>query len=203
MARVGGRNSWIAVPAGVVCAAVLGMLVWLSLPMIPVTIAWVGDTLRDATAPRPAATPALTPAQEAAGGAGVDCRTLYSDDLWNELTWRPGSLLNQSGAAPATAATAFADAASPEVLVTCTWRFDSGEIATTLSRIDPEAASVAEAALSGDGFACRAGEQLTCTRVLGAVLEEHTLRDGLWLVSVESRWHPEDYGPRLDRTVWG
>ena len=203
MARVGGRNSWIAVPAGVVCAAVLGMLVWLSLPMIPVAIAWVGDTLRDATAPRPVATPALTPAQEAAGGAGVDCRTLYSDDLWNELTWRPGSLLNQSGAAPATAATAFADAASPEVLVTCTWRFDSGEIATTLSRIDPEAASVAEAALAGDGFACRAGEQLTCTRVLGAVLEEHTLRDGLWLVSVESRWHPEDYGPRLDRTVWG
>jgi hypothetical protein len=35
------------------------------------------------------------------------------------------------------------------------------------------------------------------------VREEHTLRDGLWLVSVETDWHPEEYGPRLDRTVWG
>ncbi|MEI3846298.1 MULTISPECIES: hypothetical protein [unclassified Microbacterium] len=203
MARVGGRNSWIAVPVGLLCAAVLGVLVWLSLPMIPVAVAWVGDTLRAATSPQPQATPALTPAQEAAGGAAIDCRTLYADDLWNELMWRPGSLLDQSAAPAATSATAFADAASPEVLVTCTWRFDDGEIVTTLAKIDPEASSIAEAALSGDGYACRAGEQLTCTREDGAVLEEHTLRDGLWLVSVASRWHPEDYGPRLDRTVWG
>jgi hypothetical protein len=203
MARVGGRNSWIAVPAGLVCAAVLGVLVWLSLPMIPVALAWVGDTLRSATAPKPVATPAMTLAQQAADGAAIDCRTLYSDDLWNELMWRPGSLLNQSAAAPATAATAFADAASPEVLVTCAWRFDSGDIATTFARIDPEAATLAEVALSADGYACRTGGQLTCTRERGPVLEEHTLRDGLWLVSVQTRWHPEDYGARLDRTVWG
>lgn len=203
MARIGGRNSWIAVPAGIVCAAVLAMLVWLSLPMIPVTIAWVGDTLRSATAPKPAVTPEHTPAQAAANGAAIDCRTLYADDLWNELMWRPGSLLSQSASPPATAAQAFADAAAPQVLVTCTWRFERGDIATTLARIDADATAIAEAALAGDGYSCRAGERLVCTRERGPVLEEHTLGEGLWLVSVESRWHPEDYGARLDRTVWG
>jgi len=42
-----------------------------------------------------------------------------------------------------------------------------------------------------------------CVRTQGSVREEHTLRDGLWLVSVETQWHPDDYGSRLDRTVWG
>ncbi|MFB7884706.1 hypothetical protein [Microbacterium sp. NPDC056057] len=204
MARIGGRNSWIAVPAGMLCAAVVASLVWLALPMVPVAVAWVGDTLRSATAPRPEATPVQTPARIAADGGAIDCRTLYSDDLWNELTWREGSLLNQSTAAPATAAAAFADAAAPDVLVTCTWRFDSGGIVTTLSKVDADAATIAEAALAGDGFSCRTADAATvCDRTRGAVLEEHTLRDGLWLVSVETAWHPDDYGPRLDHTVWG
>ncbi|KJL40750.1 MULTISPECIES: hypothetical protein [Microbacterium] len=204
MARTGGRNSWIAVPAGILCAAVVASLVWLALPMVPVAVAWVGDTLRSATAPRPEATPAQTPAQTAADGGAIDCRTLYADDLWNELTWREGSLLDQSMAAPATAATAFADAAAPDVLVTCTWRFDSGGIVTTLSKVDADAATIAEAALAGDGFSCRTADGATvCDRTRGAVLEEHTLRDGLWLVSVETAWHPDDYGRRLDHTVWG
>ena len=204
MSRIGGRNAWIAVPAGMLCAAVVGALVWLSLPMLPVTVAWIGDTLRSATAPQPSATPRQTPAQTAAQGGAIDCRTLYSDDLWNELTWREGSLLNQSTAAPATTAAAFADAAAPDVLVTCTWRFDAGGIVTTLSKVDADAATIAEAALAGDGFSCRTADGATvCDRTRGAVREEHTLRDGLWLVSVETQWHPEDFGARLDRTVWG
>jgi hypothetical protein len=204
MARTGGRNSWIAVPAALLCAAVVGALLWLSLPMVPVTVAWIGDTLRSATAPRPQATPAQSPAQTAADGGAVDCRTMYADDLWNELTWRPGSLLIQSKESPTTAATGFAAAAAPDVLVTCTWRFATGGIVTTLSRVDADAGIIAEAALTAAGFACRAAADATvCTRTQGAVREEHTLRGGLWLVSVESRWHPKDYGERLDRSVWG
>lgn len=206
MARVGGRNAWIAVPAGLVCAGIVGGLVWLSLPMVPVAVAWMGDTLRNATAPRAEATPARNPAQSAADGEAVDCRTLYADDLWNELMWRPGSLLDQSAAAPATEATSFADAARADVLVTCTWRFDAGSIATTLSRIDGDAASLASDALGGAGFSCDGdgdGLAVVCTRTHGEVREEHTVRDGLWLVSVETSWHPDDYGARLDRTVWG
>ena len=36
----------------------------------------------------------------------------------------------------------------------------------------------------------------------GDVIEEHTVRDGLWLSSIETNWHPEDYGIRLDAYVW-
>jgi hypothetical protein len=204
MARIGGRNRWIAVPAGVLCAAVVGALLWLSLPMLPVAVAWVGDTLRSATAPQPEATPVQTPALAAAEGGAVDCRTLYADDLWNELTWHPGSLLNQSKTASTTAARAFADAAAADVLVTCTWRFATGGIVTTLSKVDPDMGMIAEAALAADGFSCRsAGDATVCSRTHGEVHEEHTLRGGLWLASVETQWHPEDYGKRLDRSVWG
>lgn len=204
MARIGGRNSWIAVPAGMLCAAVVGALLWLSLPMVPVTIAWVGDTLRAATIPKPQAIPAQTPARKAADGGAVDCRTLYADDLWNELTWRPGSLLTQSKGASTTTATAFADAAAPDVVVTCTWRFETGDIVTTLSKVGTDAGTIAEAALAADGFSCQAfGGATVCARTQGVVREEHTLRGGLWLASVETRWHPEDYGRRLDRSVWG
>lgn len=46
MARVGGRNpvmSWIA---GIFCAGVIAALLWLALPMGPMLVGYVGDTLR-------------------------------------------------------------------------------------------------------------------------------------------------------------
>lgn len=205
MARVGGRNSWIAVPAGVICLAIVGALVWLALPMVPVSIAWVGDTLRRATAPQPTASAVPTPAEQAIADGRIDCRTLYPDDLWNELTWRGGSLLNQTLSPPATTVVSLTEAVSPDVLVACEWRLESGGgIVTTLARVGADATPIAESALRGQGFACEGGgAALVCTRVQGRVVEEHTLRDGLWLASVETTWHPEEYGARLDRNVWG
>ncbi|WP_417508727.1 hypothetical protein [Microbacterium sp.] len=49
MARVGGRNiamSWIA---GLFCITVVVALLWLALPMGPVMVQFVGDTLRSIT----------------------------------------------------------------------------------------------------------------------------------------------------------
>lgn len=203
MARVGGRNSWIAVPAGLVCAGLVAGLIWLALPMLPVTVQWLGDTLRRASTPAPTLTPTDSPARHAAAGDDVDCRALYSDDLWNELMWRPGSQLGQS-TSPALTDTAFADAVSPDVVVSCEWSFDDGGIVTTLSRVDAEAAAIAQAALSGEGFTC-AGDAaaLMCSRTRGGVREDHSLRDGLWLVSTQSKWQPDDYAARLDANVWG
>ncbi|WP_194409428.1 hypothetical protein [Microbacterium cremeum] len=203
MARVGGRNSWIAVPAGLACAAVVAGLAYLALPMVPVSVTWVGDTLRKATTAQPAPAPEESIARQAAGGAQIDCRSLYPDDLWNELMWRAGSRLDQSAAAPVTRATSFSDAVTPDVVVTCEWRSADGGIVTTLSRVDADAGTIAEAALAGQGFACASSAAgLVCTRTEGGVLEEHTLRDGLWLASAETRWHPEDYGARLERNVF-
>lgn len=48
MARVGGRSiamSWIV---GLLCAAVVVALLWLSMPMLPVLIEFTGDALRRA-----------------------------------------------------------------------------------------------------------------------------------------------------------
>lgn len=204
MARISGRNSWIAVPAGMLCAAILAALVWLSLPMAPIVVAWAGDTLRQATAVQPAATADPTPAQTAADGGPIDCRDLYPDGLWIQMLWHPGALLNQSSAPPATTSTAFADAAAADVVVTCTWRAEDGVIVTTLAKVDPALVSIAEPALVGDGFSCTTTDgEVDCSRTQGEVREEHTLREGLWLVSVETRWQPDDYGPLLAAAVWG
>ncbi|MBT2475055.1 hypothetical protein J7E68_10835 [Microbacterium sp. ISL-103] len=46
MARVAGRNVAISWIAGVLCAGVVAALLWLSMPMMPVMVSFVGDALR-------------------------------------------------------------------------------------------------------------------------------------------------------------
>jgi len=48
MAQVGGRNLGMSWVAGIVCAAIVGALIWLSLPMLPVLAQFAGDALRNA-----------------------------------------------------------------------------------------------------------------------------------------------------------
>lgn len=48
MARIGGRNIGMSWVAGVLCAVVIGGLLWLSLPMAPALAALAGDLLRAA-----------------------------------------------------------------------------------------------------------------------------------------------------------
>jgi hypothetical protein len=204
MARIGGRSTWLAVPAGVLCAAVVGSLIWLALPMVPVSVAWVGDTLRTASAPRPVPSVKPTPAQLAAAGSEIDCRDLYPDALWGELTWQGGALLAQTASPSATAVTSLWDALAPTVLVTCAWRLEGGRgIVTTLATVPADAAAIADPALRGQGFTCTStGAALSCVRVSGDVVEEHALRAGLWLSSIETGWHLDDYGARVEAKVW-
>ncbi|MFS0854052.1 hypothetical protein [Microbacterium sp. 179-I 3D4 NHS] len=46
MARVGGRNLAMSWVAGVICIGIVGALLWLSLPMLPVLAGFAGDALR-------------------------------------------------------------------------------------------------------------------------------------------------------------
>lgn len=205
MARIGGRNAWIAWPAALLCAGVVGTLTWLALPMVPVAVAWAGDMLRAATepaAPEPAAT---TLAARVAAAEDVDCRALYPDALWAELTWTPDVLLSQDFAPPATADTSLTDALAPAVRLSCHWRTPDGRlISSTLAAVAPEAAPIAEASLRGQGFTCRTdAAALVCARTSDTVREEHELRDGLWLASVQSGWRIQDYAPRVAARVWG
>ncbi|MEZ3159082.1 hypothetical protein AB1K54_00905 [Microbacterium sp. BWT-B31] len=199
---MGGRNLWIAVPVGMVCAAVVGALVYLAAPMTPVVVAWTGDTLRQASTPR-AAEPTRTPLLE---GGLADCRGLYPNDLWAELVWTPDVLLSQSLMLRAADAGPLVDALSPSVIVSCAWTGDGGrEVASTLARVGAaDAVSVAEAALRGEGFTCATASDasLVCTRTSGDVVEDQVLRGDVWLWSVERAWHPLDYSARVAAHVW-
>lgn len=205
MARIGGRSAWIAWPAALLCVGVVGALGWLALPMVPVSVAWAGDMLRAATTPQPPEPAAETLATRIAAAEPVDCRALYPDRLWAELTWTPDVLLSQSLAPPAGEDTSLIDALAPAVNLSCHWRVPDGRwISSTLASVAPDAAPIAEAALRGQGYSCATDAgALVCARTTGGLLEEHTLRDGLWLASAESDWQPEGYAALLARQVWG
>ncbi|HWM16847.1 MAG TPA: hypothetical protein VNP97_09680 [Microbacterium sp.] len=205
MARTGGRNSWIAWPVGLICAAVVATLAWLAQPMVPVSIVWMGDMLRAATSPPIAAAVPQPLSTVAIAPGDIDCRTLYPDSLWAELTWTPNVLLSQDFAPPATAVTTLTDALAPSVRISCHWQTDGGRaIVSTLAGVGTDAAPIAEASLRGQGFTCGVnGDAVQCTRTTGDMVEEHTLSAGLWLSSVETAWHPDAYGSRLAAHVWG
>ena len=114
-------------------------------------------------------------------------------------------LLSQDAAPPATAVTTLTDALAPSVRISCHWRTDDGRtIVSTLAGVASDAGPIADASLRSQGFACASdADAVVCTRTAGNVLEEHTIRGGLWLSSVERAWHPEAYGARLSAHVWG
>lgn len=206
MARTGGRSLWLAVPIGLICLVVVGALGWFAAPSVPGVVGFVGDALRFGSAQSVEADPTPPPADvvTAEGFTDIDCRALYPNDLWADVVWSPDALLAQSTDDPTTAAEGLIEVLSPAVAVTCSWRSEYGTLATSLSTVGEDAVTVADAALRGQGFSCDTGEgSLTCTRMSGADIETHTIRDGVWLVTVESAWHPEDYAARIVAQVWG
>ncbi|HET6302960.1 hypothetical protein [Microbacterium sp.] len=201
MARTGGRNLWIAVPAGLLCAAVVVALAYFAMPMVPVSVAWAGEVLRAATTPKDPgeAPPPIAMAER------PDCRDLFPDDLWIELVWSRDALLAQSIAVPDTMPPTLVEALTPTVLVTCVWRGDDGrQLVASLARVPDETAPVAEAALRAEGFLCRTvvGGTLICRQPSGDDLVQQVLRDGVWLSIAERGWHPPGFADRLAAHVW-
>ncbi|MGZ0711790.1 hypothetical protein ACWPKO_25995 (plasmid) [Coraliomargarita sp. W4R53] len=205
MARVGGRNAWIAVPVGLICAAIVGALVWLAIPMTPVLAVWGGDMLRQATTVKPLAEVGISPAELALAEGDLDCRELYPDDLWAEMVWQGGAVLSQTPATQATEVVELVAAVQPQLRATCAWQLHADRsVVTTLSHVEDDAIILADASLRSQGFSCTSdGAALTCTRTRGDVIETQVLREGLWLSSLETNWHPSEYGSRLSAFVWG
>jgi hypothetical protein len=199
MGMIGGRNGWIAWPAGLLCAGVVGGLVWLAAPAAPSAVLFVGNTLRNAAPtwnePRPL--PTEVPLTE-------DCRSLYPGLLWLALGWNPEVVLAQSTALPATSAVAVRDALQPKVRMTCSWRNSAGgSVSTTLATVDAAASGVAQPALAAAGFACTAsGDGVRCTKTTGTTIEDEIVRDGMWLSTTETGWHPPGYSDQLAARLW-
>ncbi|WP_036284243.1 hypothetical protein [Microbacterium luticocti] len=196
---IGGRKAWIAWPAGLACAGVVAGLAWLAAPGVPGAVTFAGDLLRTGSA-----VTAAESGHTARAELTDDCRSLYPDGLWARLSWRPHVVLDQSRDAPVTAATAVRDALQPAVRMTCTWRTESGAtVATTLATVDAAAPAIAQAGLQAQGFTCTAaGDGIRCTKTRGDTAEEQVVRDGLWLATVETGWHPDGYTDALVHRLW-
>ena len=206
MARIGGRSTWIAVPAGMLCAAVVASLVWLALPMFPVAASWVGDTLRTASAPRPI--PAAMP------DTRRSCRRRPAARLPRALPRQPvvGAHVARRRAAvadrrPARDVRHLARPTRWRRAPASRARGDSragGGIVTTLvgRRGRTPRPSPTPRCAGRDSRAPRPTPRCDCSASQGDVVEEHTVRGGLWLSSMETSWHPADYGARLEAKVW-
>jgi hypothetical protein len=201
VARIGGRSSAVAWVVGLGCAAVVGTLAVLAAPALPMGLQLVGDTLRTATsAPEAAGTepPDLTTTST------PECRALYTEALWSNLTTRAGGDPVQDTAAPPTSVTALTTALTPQVRVSCTFTgTNTGRIATTESEVAAGATAIAGASLEAAGFTCSAfGDGIRCEHVVEGGIEEHTVRDGIWLATVFSGWRPDHYTDRVAQQVW-
>ncbi|MEN2738295.1 hypothetical protein ABCS02_10930 [Microbacterium sp. X-17] len=202
MARIGGRSTLLAVPVGILCAAVVAGLLWLAVPAIPFGVQWIGDTLRGPTsAPAAQAThgpgPAAAPSVEA-------CRGIYTDALWQELSQRAGGDPKQDAAAPETSASSLVAALAPTVRETCTWKgAQLGGIVTTVSDVPASSTGVARAAFESQGFSCSGyGDGIRCLRTTGDVTEDQAIRGGVWLATTFTSWQPQQYTERIAPQLW-
>lgn len=201
MARIGGRNSFVAWVAGLGCAAVLALLAALAVPAVPAAITLIGDTLRNAQTVPAIAQPA---AAATADTTTPECRALYTDALWSELTQRAGGDPVQSTDAPETSASSLLAALAPSVRVTCVFTgTNAGRIVTTVSEVATDAASLARATLVAAGFSCASSDGgVDCTRTADGVVEEDVVRDGIWVTTVFDGWQPERYTARMAQQLW-
>lgn len=201
MARIGGRNSAMAWVVGLVCTAVVGALLVLAVPALPVGFQMMGDTLRAGTSAPEAAG---TGAPEAPTTATPECRALYTEALWSELTQRAGGEPVQDASPPVSSAADLSAALAPAVRVTCTFTgVNTGRIVTTVSDVPGDAAGVVKATLETTGFTCAEfGDGVRCERSTEAGVEEQTVRDGIWVATLFAGWRPDRYLERVALQLW-
>ncbi len=95
-------------------------------------------------------------------------------------------------------------ALTPSVRATCTWVGSQvGRIVTTVSDIPGSSAGVARAAFLSQGFSCESfGDGVRCTKTVGDVTEDQTIRGTVWLSSTFSSWQPPQYTERIVPQLW-
>lgn len=197
MAKVGGRVAWIAWPAMLGCVAVIVVLLALAVPGIPGTVDFVGSTLRAATAAQAEETDTTV------AEPPKECRELYPDRLWVDLTWTPTARLSPDASAP-DADAALVTALGPAVRFSCVWTTEDGRsIRSTLSTVAAGSAPIAQAALSALGASCTMdGDRMHCERVAGEVTRIDDIQGDTWLSSTLTGWLPEQYGAQTASTAF-
>lgn len=190
MSRIGGRNVVFAWIVGVVCAVVIGVLAFLTVPLVTTGLGLLGGGTSE------------TDAEAATDGPGR-CRDLYSEPLWAALQYSPGAALETSADAPVSSAQALVEALAPTVRFTCTWRSDAGSISTTVGEVGTDAGSIAASALPAQGFSCSEnGTRTFCARTDGELVETIEAGEGRWVSTSQQAWHPERYASRVGDAVF-
>ena len=198
MARVGGRNTLFAWTVGVACAAVIGLLVWLAVPLVPASLAFLGDQVNP-----PTSGPAAGDGEDAASGEPTECRDLYPDRLWSSLVLSEDAVLSPSTDAPASAAAGFVDALAPSVRFTCVWQGAEGTISTTLAAVPTDAGAIAKTALPALGFACdTVAARVRCVLTAEERVETIETAGGVWLSTVQDGWRPSRYTDEVAERVF-
>ena len=188
MARIGGRNTWLAVPAGLLCAGSSRR-----------SLARAADGPRrgrlggrhPAHGDAPARCRQPGDAGRARGsGSAIDCRALYPDGLWSRAHLAGAARCSADRGPPATAVTSLDGGPRPERRASPAAGGSTTAAGSSrrLAAVAADAAEIADAALRGQGFACATGGRgaaLPCA-CSGDVIEEHTVRGGLWLSSMET-----------------
>lgn len=202
MARVGGRNAFIAWVVGIGCAATLGALAFLAVPLLPSSVSWLGGTV-GGSADGETTAPAAEGPEGDPTGAPTACDQLYGQALWAELRFADGAVLTPSQDAPTTTAAALVSALQPQVQMTCSWNADAGSVTTTVATVATDAGAIAASALPAAGFDCEAREErMRCTRADGDLVETIEAGGGLWVSTSESTWHPSGLADRVADQVW-
>jgi hypothetical protein len=191
--------AWIV---GLVCAAVVGALVWIAAPLVPASVTFVGQQLGQQGNP-PTSEPAAGAGDEAAGGLPAECRDLYGDALRGTLMRTADAVLTPSTEPPASSARGLVDALAPRVTYTCDWTSAEGTLSTTLATVPADAGAIAETALPALGFTCeRVATRTRCVLKTDGRVETIETAGGLWVSSVEDGWHPSSYVDGIAETVW-
>ena len=196
MARVGGRNTSFAWLVGVLCAAVIGAMVWIAAPMVPQAAVFLGDYFAAPTSKPVAGDEQQVPPSE--------CRDLYDYELWKSLVRTDEALLTPSTDVPLTvAAGGLVDALAPRVQLTCTWTSTEGTISTSLATVPTDAGSIAGSALPALGYECTAvAERTRCVLEVDGRSETIDMAGDVWVSSVQDAWQPSGYADAVASRVW-
>lgn len=209
---IGGRRWWLAWPAGVLCVAVVGALVYLAVPAVPWAVQYTIATLQQGARAGTASPPTPAPVESIGTALTDDCVSLYPAGLWLELALDPRTVLSQNMTPPADELTRAMAPWHPAVRMTCAWRAATGaSVRTSLVDLtgsesdDATRGAIAEA-LTARGFGCRItradASLLTCTRRSGQNVDTAVVHGDVWLSTAEEGWHPDGYQAALVQRLW-
>lgn len=219
MARIAGRSTWFAWFVGLVCAAVLGALVYLAAPLGPAVGDWTVRTVANAvgqitgdTGTSAVETGSQSGPDAVAGGPVMpaDCTGLVSAELHQRLEGDAQAVMSIGAGEALAGVPGLAELLGAAPVLDCRWTTPAGSTAQAIvATVGDGAVGIADEMLRALGFDCTSvGEGVECTRTTAAsegvsgLIERHRVRGTVWVASVTTGWEPDGFADAVDAAVW-